>query len=155
MSFQFRHVNDVLGLLLDGGSVFGIRFETVALSTPYSRVKLVDQEGELLIDGITVTMSEVNWIKGKLEDLQEKALTKMLSQVRIMVCCYIFIIYLTQTLSFSQETKRRKYSDEGDHEFNKFGANKFQSLFQVSSSFQYCPFASTLMLCYCNFCSWK
>lgn len=72
----------------DGGAIFGIRFEAVAISNTYNRVKLLDQEGELLIDGITVNTSEINWIKTRLEDLQEKELAKMLSaeanQVKLM-----------------------------------------------------------------------
>ncbi len=62
----------------DGGPVFGVRFEVIRISSPYSRVNLVDQDGELIIDGFTITLSELNWLKTRIDDIEEKELTRLM-----------------------------------------------------------------------------
>ncbi len=58
--------------------MFGVRFEVLRISSPYSRVKLVDQDGELIIDGFTINMAELNWLKTRIDDIQEKELTRLM-----------------------------------------------------------------------------
>ena len=55
--------------------MFAIQFEVRALTPPFFKAKLVDQEGEAVVDGHALSSSELQWMRNKVDEVHEKQIS--------------------------------------------------------------------------------